>query len=78
MTQIPIDQELASKLSGLGGPVQLCDPSGQVLGLFSPQNDMSEWEPVTPEASDEELDRRERSNEKRYTTSEVLDHLKNL
>jgi hypothetical protein len=78
MTRILVDQELASKLSGLGGPVQLCDSSGQVLGLFSPQNDMTEWEPVTPEVSDEELDRRERSNEKRYTTAEVLNYLKDF
>jgi hypothetical protein len=40
--------------------------------------DMSEWEPLTPEVSEEELDRRERSNEKRYTTAEVLAYLEKL
>jgi acyl-CoA reductase-like NAD-dependent aldehyde dehydrogenase len=40
--------------------------------------DLSEWEPITPEVSEEELDRREQSNEKRYTTAEVLERLKEL
>jgi hypothetical protein len=38
---------------------------------------MSEWEPVTPEVSEEELDEREQSTEW-YTTEEVLAHLKSL
>ncbi len=50
----------------------MCDPSGKVLGRFVPLIDLSEWEPVTPEISEEELDRRERSNERRSTTAEVL------
>jgi hypothetical protein len=77
MTQITLDEALAGKLHGLNEIVQLCDPGGRVLGWFSPQVDMSEWEPVSPEVSEEELDRRAKSNEW-YTTEEVLDHLKKL
>jgi hypothetical protein len=78
MTRITLDQDLARRLHELIEPVELCDPSGKVLGMFSPQFDMSEWEPVTPEATEEELDRRARSPGPWYTTEEVLEHLKNL
>ena len=77
MTQITLDEALAGKLHGLNEIVQLCDPGGRVLGWFSPLVDMSEWEPVSPGASEEELDRRAKSNEW-YTTEEVLSHLKKL
>ncbi len=78
MTQIILDAGLASKLSEAMQPVELCDPSGRVLGRFVPLIDLSLWEPVSPEASEEELDRREKSNEKRYTTAEVLAYLEKL
>jgi len=72
MAQLILDANLSSKLHEFTLPVDLCDPSGKVLGRFVPLIDLSEWEAVSPEASEEELDRRERANEKRYTTAEVL------
>jgi hypothetical protein len=78
MPKITLDDALSSRLNELSQVVELCDPSGRVLGRFIPQIDMSEWEPISPEVSEEELDRRERSNEKRYTTAEVLDYLEKL
>lgn len=78
MTQIILDADAVSKLNGVVQPVELCDPSGRVLGQFVPRIDMSEWEPITPDVSEEELDRREKSNEKRYTTAEVLAYLEKL
>jgi hypothetical protein len=77
MTQIILDAGVSSKLNDLTDSVELCDPSGRVLGRFIPIIDMSEWERVSPEASEEELDRREESDEW-YNTEEVLAHLKNL
>jgi len=77
MTQIFLDANLSNKLHELGQPAELCDPSGKVLGRFVPLIDLSEWEPVSPEASEEELDRREQSDEW-YTTEQVLAHLKSL
>ena len=77
MTQITLDATLSGTLHSLGQAVELCDPSGKVLGRFVPLIDLSEWEPVTPEAGEEELDRREQSTEW-YSTEEVLAHLKNL
>ena len=58
MTQIILDASASSKLNELMQPVELCDPSGRVLGRFVPLIDMSEWEPVSPDVTEEELDRR--------------------
>ena len=77
MSKITLDAELCGKLRGLAEPVELCDDSGRVLGRFVPVIDMSEWEWVGPEVSEEELDRRERSD-RWYTTEEVLEHLRRL
>lgn len=73
MTQIILDPNVVSQLHGITQSVQLCDTTGRVLGRFVPAIDMTEWEPVSPAASEEELDRREQAGEKRYTTAEVLD-----
>ncbi len=78
MTQIILDTAVSGRLDNITQSVELCDPSGRVLGRFVPRLNMSEWEPVTPAASEEELDRREQTNEKRYTTAEVLAHLEKL
>jgi hypothetical protein len=78
MTQITLDAVSARKLEGVQESVQLCDPNGRVLGRFVPLIDLSKWEPITPEISDEELERRLNSNQKRYTTDEVIKHLESL
>jgi len=77
MSQVMVDAALSSKLGQQFQPVELCDPSGRVLGQFIPKVDLSEWEPLTPQVSEEELDRREKSTEW-YTTEEVLAYLKSL
>ena len=78
MTQITLDASVSRQLNGVIHAVELCDPSGQVLGRFVPLIDRSEWEPLSPDISEEELDRRANSKEKRYTTAEVLAHLEKL
>jgi hypothetical protein len=78
MPKITLDATLSGKLQELAEVAELCDPSGRVIGRFIPLVDMSEWEPVSPDVSEEKLDRRERSNEKRYTTAEVLAYLEKL
>jgi hypothetical protein len=77
MPKITLDEALSSKLHQLTEDAELCDPSGRVLGYFIPQVDMSEWEPVSPGASEEELERRALSTEW-YTSAEVLAHLEKL
>jgi hypothetical protein len=75
MTQITLDAGASSKLRNLTTSAELCDPSGRVLGRFVPLIDLSEWEPLSPDISEEELDRRAQSKQKRYTTAEVLARL---
>ena len=78
MTPVILDAEACQKLTQSGYPVEVSDPSGKVVGRFVPLIDMSQWEVLTPEISDEEFERRINSNERRYTTAEVLDYLRNL
>jgi hypothetical protein len=78
MSKIVVDASLRSLLQAVNQPVDLCDESGQVLGRFLPAVDLSRYEVVEPPISDEELDRLSRSNEKTYTTAEVLAYLEKL
>jgi hypothetical protein len=77
MTRITLDATVAVQLKDLTGPVELCDPTGRVMGRFVPIIDMTQWEPVSPEVSEDELERREKEAES-YSTAEVLAFLENL
>ena len=78
MTRVVVDDALRAKLHNLSESLVLCDAAGHVFGHFVPAVDFSQWEPVSPGVSDEELDRRARSDERRYSTAEVLAHLEGL
>ena len=78
MTRITVDAALSTRLHGIDQMVELCDASGAVLGRFLPQIDLSRYEPLEPQISEEELSRRARSDERTYTTAEVLRHLEQL
>ena len=78
MTRVIVDNILRSKLHNLTEPLELCDPSGTVLGHLVPTCDLSDYEPWIPEFTDEELRLAEQSDEKRYTTAEMLAHLASL
>jgi hypothetical protein len=77
MTRVVINADLRSKLPALTQPLELCDEAGNVLGQFTPVLDLSQYEPLEPQVSEEELDRREQESEW-YTTAEVLAHLEKL
>jgi hypothetical protein len=78
MTRIVVDEALRNKLLNLSEPLELCDESGRILADLTPRLDLTKYGPLVPQVSDEELDRRERANEKRYTTAEVLAYLEKL
>jgi hypothetical protein len=78
VTKIMLDPSTSDKLQGFKDPIQLCDPTGRILGQFVPSSSMSEWEPVTPDVTEEELSRRLNSQEKRYSTAEILKRLESL
>ena len=63
MTQITLDASVSSQLERV---------------IHTVETDLAEWEPLSPDISEEELDRRANSKEKRYTTTEVLAHLERL
>ena len=40
MTQVIVDSEMLTKLSGLAEPLVFCDQQGRVLGRFVPEDDL--------------------------------------
>ena len=77
MTRVLIDANLPAKLLQLTEAMELCDESGRVVSRVFPVMDLSKYEPWEPPISEEELQRREQSDEW-YSTEEVLAHLKSL
>lgn len=78
MTKLLVDASLPAKLIQADSPVELCDSTGRVLGRYFPTIDPAHFGPLEPQVSEEELRRREQANEKRYSTAEVLAHLRKL
>ncbi len=78
MIQVVVDPAMRSKLHNFSQALELRDSSGRVLARLFPAIDLSEYEPLVPQVSEEELNRREKANEKRYTTSEVRAYLEKL
>ncbi len=76
MTRVVVDDLLRSRLQNLTQPLELCDPSGRVVGRVFPAEDASEYDLRQPPLSQEETERLLR--EKRYSTAEVLAHLEKL
>ncbi|MEX2092358.1 MAG: hypothetical protein WD971_06755 [Pirellulales bacterium] len=77
MNDFVLPDPIASQLQGFPHVVSLCDASGKKIGTFVPTIDLSQYEIVGPEPSEEELREAEQSIEW-YSTQEVLRHLENL
>ncbi|HEY7154263.1 MAG TPA: hypothetical protein VH575_09935 [Gemmataceae bacterium] len=76
MTQIILDATLRSKLHNLSQPLELCDESGRILARLTPVLDPSQYEPVEPQLSPDELQRRRQEPD--FSTAEVLAYLEKL
>jgi hypothetical protein len=76
MTRVTVDDELKRKLHNLSTELELCDDQGNVLARVKPVFNQADFDMQLP--SKEELDRRSKSSEKRYTTQEMLDYLEKL
>ena len=74
MTRITVEDTLSRELEGSAAPVELCDPSGRVIGRFFPAVSAESVEPALPQVSEEELNRRQHSTEW-HTTDDVLKRL---
>jgi len=77
MPQLILDAHTADKLQEFLQPVDLCHPSGRIVGRFVPQVDLSKWTIRGPELTREELERRANSTEW-LTTSDVMAILEKL
>lgn len=77
MTRITVEADIRSKLHDLARPMEFWDESGNFLGRFIPALDHSQYN-LQPQISRQEAERRRQSQEKTYTTSEVLAYLENL
>lgn len=73
MPSMVLDEATRQQLSTVNKSTLLYDTAGNVIGMFTPANTLN----APPYLSDEEIERRANS-EKRYTTEEVLKHLKGL
>jgi hypothetical protein len=77
LPRITIDADLHRKLQDIVYPVELCNSAGQVVGRYEPVLNPEVYT-LEPQISEEELERRSKSNEKTYTTAEVIAHLESL
>jgi hypothetical protein len=81
MKKITVDSETRRKLLFLTTPLEICDDDGQVLARLipsTPWNDPDNWVELTPEISDEEIERRLKEGGPTYTTQELIERLKAL
>lgn len=69
MPEIVLDQAQADVVAGSVEPVKVCDPTGEVLGYI---------DPLWTHADIAEAKRRLASDQPRYTTAQVLEHLRSL
>ena len=74
MTPITVDADLRNKLLNLSEPLDLCDESGRLVGMFTPISATAPPGYSEPPLSEEEWKRREQ--EPGYTTQEVLTRLR--
>jgi hypothetical protein len=56
MSRVTLDRDTLARLMAENGPVEVCDPSGRVVGQFAPHGGGQAKE---PRVSEEELARRE-------------------
>ena len=73
MPSMVLDEATRQQLCTVSKSTLLYDAVGNVVGMFTPASTLN----APPYLSDEEIDRRANSD-KRYTTEEVLKHLKSL
>ena len=80
MTRVTVDAHLQELLLNFTKPLELCDESGAVRAKLvpCPVEDSGEWIDLTPEVSDEELEREIASGDEGYSTEELIAEIKKL
>lgn len=77
MQKITLDAAAIARLSELTTGTEICDGDGKVIGFYRPKLDPAKYGPLEPQISEEELERRLKSN-KRHTVEQVLERLRQL
>ena len=77
MTRIILDDAMKAQLHNLTEPLELCDPTGRVLARVIPHYNPEDYD-LDPKISQEEIERISASQEKGYTTAEVIAYLEKL
>jgi hypothetical protein len=81
MNYIVLNPQQTASLTAATAPVEIRGPDGTVLGLMYPKHATSpepQEDPDFSAADIQEALRRKASNGPRYTTQQVLDHLRSL
>ena len=81
MTRVMVDAEVRKVLLNFTRPLELCDESGSILGKLIPTRpdiDADEWIDLTPDETDEEIQRAIDSGEETYSTQDLIDQIKKL
>ena len=76
MRQLTVDAELRAKLLGLREPLDLCDESGRLIGVFTPICTTPPPGYTEPPLSEEEWKRRGEGPD--YSIDEVIARLEQL
>jgi hypothetical protein len=79
MTRVTVDAELRRRLMNCTTPLELCDERGTVLARLTPSTpwtDPENWIELTPNLSDEEIQRQIDSGEETYSTQELIEKIK--
>lgn len=83
MNSITADALLHQSLPKVTSLTEVRDTDGKILGYYSPllattKLDAATYAELAARTDSAELKRRKESNEREYTTAEVLEHLKSL
>ncbi len=81
MVRIPADNEIRKLFRNFTEDFEICDDAGNVLARVqrtTPWSDPDQWEPMTPEISQEEIERRLATPGPTFTTAQVLEQLSKL
>jgi hypothetical protein len=79
MTRVMLDAELRKRLLNCTTPLELCDESGNVLAKLAPctrESESNDWIDLTPEVTDEEIQKEIESGEETYSTEELIAEMK--
>jgi hypothetical protein len=81
MTRVTVDADLRKKLLNCTTPLELCDESGIVLAKLAPcarETNTDDWIDLTPDVTDEEIQREIDSGEASYSTQGLIAEIKRI